>query len=112
MYVTLMAAQDPWCEVLCEKSTSYRGSALFRCTTTRSGVSTLDGQTATLSTQTVTRKASLFRRHRFPLLKRPRDYGQDRLDSSWTTIVAAFVATVQASCGGFVPNSPSVCAAA
>src|SRR4051812_27085974 len=26
----------PWCEVLCEKSTSYRGSALSRCITTPS----------------------------------------------------------------------------
>jgi hypothetical protein len=42
MYVTLMVAQYPCCEVLCEKSTSYRGSALFRCTTTSSGVSTPD----------------------------------------------------------------------
>src|SRR5688572_28543385 len=42
VYVTLTAAQDPWREVFREKSTSYRGSALFRCTTTASGVSTHD----------------------------------------------------------------------
>jgi hypothetical protein len=59
VYVTLMAAQDPCCEVLCEKSTSYRGSAFFRCTTTCPGVSTPDTTTSTLSSWTVTRKASL-----------------------------------------------------
>jgi hypothetical protein len=37
-----MVAQDPWCEVFREKSTSYRGSAFFRCTTTGSGLSTPD----------------------------------------------------------------------
>lgn len=42
MYVTLITAQDPLLKLICERTTSYRGSAPFHCTATDSAMSTLD----------------------------------------------------------------------